>query len=134
MRDRYTYIAKVSTDWVCVNEEIELGWMTKKEFDSQSCDEEMIQHEVTQELGLEWEIVDEGQDWDDPAILRTSLAAVGCEAEEELGDTLNEAMSGDYESEAIMQQGISWEIIEIDHLKDQRKSKLENFKNNFTEL
>ena len=134
MEKRYTYIAKVSTNWVCVNEEIELDWMTKKEFDSQSWDDEMVQHEVTSELGLEWEIVDEGQGYDEPAILRTSLASIGCETEEEISDTLNEAMGGDYEQEAIMQQGISWEIVEIDNLKEIRKGKLEQIENNFTEL
>jgi len=126
--DRYTYICKISTNWVCVEEELEILWMTKQMFDSNGWDDDMLQQEVIQELGLEYEVVDDGRGFDEPALLRTNLQFVGCETEEELYDTFSEAQGQDYEYEAIEQQGISWEVVEIDNLKEQRKEKLDNLK------
>lgn len=133
--EKYTYICKITTNWVGVEEEFEIDWMTKKMFDSKSWDEDMLQQEVIQHLGLEYEVV-EGEGPDEPAILRTSLSYVGCEEEEELYDTYDEALNQDYEYEAVMQQGISWEVVEVDNrtLKDIRKDKLDKINENFTEL
>jgi len=123
--DRYTYICKISTNWVGVEEEFEIPWMTKEMFNSKNWDDGMLQQEVVQMIGLEYEIVDDGGDFDEPAILRTNLQYIGCETEEELNDTFSEAQGQDYEYEALEQQGISWEVIEIDNLKEIRKEKLD---------
>lgn len=126
---KYTYICKVSTNWVGVEEIFDLVWMTKDMFESNKYDDDIIQSEVVQELGLEYEVVDDGRSYDEPALLRTSLSFFGCEMEEELCDTFGESQSQDYENEAIEQQGISWEVIEIDNLKNLRKEKLDKLKN-----
>lgn len=123
--DRYSYICKISTNWINVEDEFEIPWMTKKAFDSKSWEDHMmLQHDVVQTIGLGYEIVDDGRGFDEPALLRTNLQFAGCETEEEVSDTFSEAQSIDYEEDAIIQQGIRWNVIEIDNLKIERKEKL----------
>jgi len=125
--DRYNYICKVSTNWVNVEEEFEIGWMTKEIFDSRKWDDGMLEVEVIQTIGLEYEVV-KGDGPNEPAILKTSLSYIGCDNEEELYDTFEESYGQNYELEAVIQQGISWDVIEIDNLKEIRKEKLETLK------
>ena len=127
MDNRYTYICRISTNWVNVEKEFEIDWMTKKDFDSKRWDDGMLEQDVIQEIGLEYEIV-EGDGPNEPAILITNLSYIGCDEEEQIYDTYNEAVGQDYEAEAVIQQGISWEVIEVDNLKEIRKEKLDNLK------
>ncbi len=125
MIDRYSYICKIRTNWVGVEDEFELYW-TKTMFDRKDWNDDDLMQEAIQIIGLEYDVVQSGDSYDDPAILRTRLSCFGCDEEIELYETYNESVGQDYENDAISLQGISLEVIEIDNLKEIRKEKLKN--------